>query len=123
MALLLGFYHLILEQEKMHDFNRFYLLGSVLFSFLAPLYIIYMDAAPTILETTQTTSEINLTDSAPIEIIQKKTIKYTQIFLSVYLLISFILLIRFGKNLLNILKKIKRNKKKNVPKIDIGFDR
>ena len=50
-----------------------------------------------ILETIQTTSEINLTDSAPIEIIQKKTIKYTQIFLSVYLLISFILLIGFGK--------------------------
>ncbi len=123
LSLLLAFYHLILEQEKMHHFNRFYLLGSVLFSFLAPLYIIYMDAAPTLLETTPTTSEINLTDSAPIEIIQEKTIKYTQIFLSVYMLISFILLIRFGKNLLNILKKNKEKHKKNVSKIDIGFDR
>jgi bla regulator protein BlaR1 len=116
LSLLLAFYHLILEQEKMHHFNRFYLLGSVLFSFLAPLYIIYMDATPTLLETTPTTSEINLTDSAPIEIIQEKTIKYTQIFLSVYMLISFILLIRFGKNLLNILKKIKRNTKKTYQK-------
>tara|TARA_B100000787_G_scaffold138248_1_gene107109 strand:- start:30630 stop:30749 length:120 start_codon:yes stop_codon:yes gene_type:complete len=39
----------------MHVFNRYYLLGSVLFSFLAPLYIIYTDAAPVVLETIQTT--------------------------------------------------------------------
>jgi bla regulator protein BlaR1 len=43
LAMLLAFYHLVLEKEKMHVFNRFYLLGSVLFSFLAPLYIIYID--------------------------------------------------------------------------------
>ena len=42
LALLLVFYHLVLEREKMHNFNRFYLLGSVLFSFLAPLFIIYI---------------------------------------------------------------------------------
>ena len=37
LALLLVFYHFVLEKEKMHNFNRFYLLGAVLFSFLAPL--------------------------------------------------------------------------------------
>ncbi len=37
LALLLFFYHYILEKEKMHNFNRFYLLGVVMFSFLAPL--------------------------------------------------------------------------------------
>ena len=116
LALLLAFYHLVLEKEKMHVFNRFYLLGSVLFSFLAPLYIIYIDATPVILETIQTTSEINLTDSTTVEIIKEKTINYTQIFVSVYILISFILLIRFGKNLLNIHKKIKRNTKKTYQK-------
>ena len=68
----------------MHVFNRFYLLGSVLFSFLAPLYIIYIDATPLVLETIQTTSEINLTDSTTLEIIKEKTINYTQIFLSIY---------------------------------------
>jgi bla regulator protein BlaR1 len=44
LAMLLAFYHLVLEKEKMHVFNRFYLLGSVLLSFLAPLYIIYINA-------------------------------------------------------------------------------
>lgn len=33
LALLLTFYYLILEREKTHNFNRFYLLGSVFFSF------------------------------------------------------------------------------------------
>tara|TARA_B110000091_G_C13613968_1_gene390024 strand:- start:327 stop:671 length:345 start_codon:yes stop_codon:yes gene_type:complete len=103
LALLLAFYHLVLKKEKIHVFNRYYLLGSVLFSFLAPLYIIYIDATPLVLETIQTTSKINLIDSTPIEIIKEKTINYTQIFLSVHMLISFILLIRFGKNLINIL--------------------
>ncbi len=42
LALLLVFYHLVLEREKMHQFNRFYLLGSILFSFVAPLYNIYI---------------------------------------------------------------------------------
>jgi hypothetical protein len=37
LALLLVFYHAALEKEKIHHFNRFYLLGSVLFSFLVPL--------------------------------------------------------------------------------------
>jgi bla regulator protein BlaR1 len=63
LALLLLFYHFILEKEKMHTFNRFYLLGSVLFSLLAPLYIIYIDVAPLIIRTTQTS-----TTSYPTEI-------------------------------------------------------
>ena len=55
LALLLAFYHLVLEREKMHRFNRFYLLGSILFSFLAPAFIIYVEAIPTVLETVPTT--------------------------------------------------------------------
>ena len=97
-------------------FNYFYLLGSVLFSFLAPLYTIYIDAAPVLLETIKTVAEINITDATPIDIIKEKTINYTQIFLSVYVLISSILLIRFGKNLINILQKVKRNTKKPYQK-------
>ena len=45
LVLLLGFYHLILEKEKMHRFNRFFLLGSILFSFMVPSFIITV--APT----------------------------------------------------------------------------
>jgi hypothetical protein len=30
------FYHLVLEREKMHQFNRFYLLGSIVISLVIP---------------------------------------------------------------------------------------
>jgi beta-lactamase regulating signal transducer with metallopeptidase domain len=36
-GLLLAAYHLLLEKEKMHRFNRFYLLAAVVFSFVIPL--------------------------------------------------------------------------------------
>ena len=36
MAVLLGFYHLLLEREKMHRFNRFYLLGAIVISQAIP---------------------------------------------------------------------------------------
>ena len=42
LGLLLLFYLLFLEKEKMHRFNRFYLLASIVFSFIAPLIIIYV---------------------------------------------------------------------------------
>ena len=36
MAVLLGFYHLLLEREKMHHFKRFYLLLSLVLSLVIP---------------------------------------------------------------------------------------
>ena len=104
LALLLAFYHFILEKEKMHNFNRFYLLGSVLFSFLAPLYVIY--TIPVATETVQFVSEVYPIQST----IAKEPINYTQLFLIIYAIISFILLIRFVRNIVIILQKIKRNK-------------
>ena len=104
LALLLAFYHLVLEKEKMHNFNRYYLLGSVVFSFLSPLYIIYIEATPFSLQEFQTTAEFTTT-----EIIKDNTFSYTNIFTSIYLLISFSLLLRFGRNLYSILYKIKIN--------------
>lgn len=36
MAVMLIIYHLFLEREKMHRFNRFYLLGALIFSLVLP---------------------------------------------------------------------------------------
>ena len=36
LTVFLGFYHLVLEREKMHQFNRFYLLGSIVISLAIP---------------------------------------------------------------------------------------
>ncbi|WP_334056913.1 M56 family metallopeptidase [Polaribacter sp. P097] len=113
LALLLGFYHLILEKEKMHNFNRFFLLGSILFSFLAPLYTIYTEAkpiledeSPILLDSIQ-----NTIDFAPIEIVAEEPINYTNYILICYLFISLTLLIRFARNLFKIISKIHTHKK------------
>ena len=114
LALLLGFYHLILEKEKMHNFNRFFLLGSIIFSFLAPLYIIYTKAAPILVESTPIVLEAMDTGSfeyVTSETITDESINYTNLILICYLFISGILLIRFGRNLYKIIAKINSNNK------------
>jgi beta-lactamase regulating signal transducer with metallopeptidase domain len=111
LGLLLAFYHLVLEKEKMHSFNRFYLLGSILFSFLAPLYTIYKEVKPIIIESTPVIIETTPTNFIPSEIVAEQPINYTTIILFCYLTISGILLIRFGRNLYKIISKISKNKK------------
>ena len=111
LALLLAFYHFVLEKEKMHNFNRYYLLGSIVFSFLAPLYIIYIKVTPVILETTESIISYSPTNLSTSEIIYEEPMNYMQIFISIYLLISCVLLIRFGKNLYQIIHKIRKNTK------------
>ena len=103
LALLLVFYHLVLEREKMHKFNRFYLLGSILFSFLAPAFIIYTEAIPKIIASTNSISYSTL------ETHIEKSINYTLILTSIYFIISSVFTFRFGKNLFKIITKIKRN--------------
>jgi len=106
LALLLAFYHLVLEREKMHQFNRFYLLGSVLFSFLAPLYKIYIDATP---QTSEVTTPI--IENSIIVVDSIREINYTQYLLVGYAVVVLILLVRFIKNLFDIFLKIKRHQK------------
>ncbi len=108
LTLLLLFYHLVLEQEKMHKFNRFYLLGSVLFSFLAPLFIIYTKVAPLqIIETAQLTTQepIVFETAAVIE----TPVNYFNYFIYFSIFISIILLIRFIKNVVAIYQKTRKN--------------
>lgn len=106
LAILLVFYHLVLEREKMHQFNRFYLLGSVLFSFIAPLFTI----------TTQIPIEVVEVPTEYIEpivfnqqIITETPINYWNIIIGISIAISLILSIRFVLNLYKIYKKVATN--------------
>ncbi|MDE0534787.1 M56 family metallopeptidase [Tenacibaculum sp. L6] len=110
LALLLAFYHLVLEREKMHRFNRFYLLGSVLFSFLAPFYKIYIEVAP---QASEVFVPIIVDSNITTEVVtpQIEEVNYTQYLIFAYVIISLILLIRFIKNLVSIYLKIKHHQK------------
>ena len=110
LALLLFFYHLLLEREKMHNFNRFYLLGSILFSFLAPLATITVDKVMEEAVIVNQALEENLAiidNTTPVLV--EETLDYSQLFLGIYILISCVFLIRFGRNLFKIIQKIKQN--------------
>ena len=109
LGLLLAFYHLVLEKEKMHSFNRFYLLGSILFSFLAPLYVIYIDVEPIIIEQIATPDTIYTTENITSKVIVEESTNYTFIIMWIYCLISSILLLRFGRNLYRIILKAKNS--------------
>ncbi|QTE22062.1 M56 family metallopeptidase [Polaribacter cellanae] len=110
LALLLFFYHFVLEKEKMHNFNRFYLLGSVLFSFLAPL-ITFTTYVKSIVNTVPTTMEDSFFVENTTPILIEERIDYSQIILGIYLFICAILLYRFVRNLYKIIKKIHENEK------------
>lgn len=109
LAILLAFYYLVLEREKMHQFNRFYLLGSILFSFIVPFAVIYIEVAPSVIEETTTwIAQKNspvLSEASPV----KKSLELTHYLFILYTFISSLLLIRFVKSLVDIVLKIKQN--------------
>jgi len=106
LLLFLGFYHLVLEKEKMHRFNRFYLLGSIIFAFLVPSFIITV--APTeFVEPIAQELIINQADA----INAVNEISYQSYLVGLYLLITFLLFTYFGKNIHKVLSKTRRNEK------------
>lgn len=106
LALLL-FYHLILEKEKMHRFNRFYLLFGIAFSFALPFITIEI-ITETIAPIQQTYTYVAQKNLTVTEI--KETIDYKPIILwSLYGLVTSILLFRYIRNILKIVSNIKSN--------------
>lgn len=109
LVVLLAFYYLFLEREKMHQFNRFYLLFSIVISLIIPFISI---------EVIQEIKTSNIPYIFP-EIINsdttipvKESIDYTPILLwSFYSIVSLILLFRFLKNIYYFKKTIQNNEK------------
>jgi beta-lactamase regulating signal transducer with metallopeptidase domain len=109
LALLLAFYYWVLEREKMHQFNRFYLLGSILFSFIVPFAVIYVEAAPVLVEEaaaaiTQKNQPFITQGTA-----DETSLGWSHYLFIVYTFVSLLMLTRFVKSLGDILLKIKRN--------------
>jgi len=107
---LLIFYHLVLEKEKMHQFNRFYLLFGIVFSFVLPFITIEI-IAETIAPIQQPDLFVIQENLKAMEITEtKETIDYTPIILwSLYGLVTSLLLFRYVRNILKIVSNIKSN--------------
>lgn len=106
-TILLVVYQLFLEKEKMHHFNRFYLLTSLLFSLLIPFISIE------IIEeiTTPVAAPIPMSFSGGTMVIEEKTNYLEQILWGIYVLVTAILTFRFIRNIITFYQLKKNNAK------------
>lgn len=110
LALFQVFYLNILEREKMHKFKRFYLLGSVVLSFLIPLSTIIIPSESKVAEHTESFDQFIYIEQTSFGSVES-VFNYPQLFSVFYFSIAFVLLVRFAKNLARIILKIDKNQK------------
>mgnify|MGYP005992516633 CR=1 FL=1 len=112
LFLFLGFYHLVLEKEKMHRFNRFYLLGSIVFAFIVPSFTITVITPTEFIEpVVQEFQMIEQMQTSDVVFVEETEINYMNYVYGLYIIVSGILCFFFIKNLLKILSKTKKNEK------------
>jgi hypothetical protein len=95
-TILMVVYQLFLEKEKMHHFNRFYLLLSLIFSLVIPFISI------------EIIEEITTPEAAPIQmnfsggtmVVAEETTYLEQTLWGIYVLVTVILLFRFTRNII-----------------------
>lgn len=110
LAILYGFYKIFLENESMHVFKRFYLLGALGISFLIPLITFTTSLEIPITTVTSTPVFVN-TGATPFTEIETATNYRPFILWGLYGLGVVFFTIKFGKNLNQLISKIKNNPK------------
>ena len=120
LLVLLLAHRLLLQRETMHRFNRFFLLFSVVASFLIPLYTIEVAqeraavpdevvSEPTYFEATSQDFNQEQVSAA----IPESQFNWEYLLLGIYTLISLLFLYRFVRNITILVNKIQRNVKIN----------
>jgi hypothetical protein len=107
LAILLLFYKLLLENETMHQFKRFYLLGSLFAAMVIPLitFTTYTQVIPQNLQQISNPSVL-ISEGAPI-----KMVNWIGILWTVYGLGVLIFSVKFIRNLKTLILRIKHNLK------------
>ncbi len=106
---LYSFYKLFLERESMYKINRFYLLFSLIFSLMAPLYKI--DLPITATEANISPELLAFLMQNPELLQQEKGVNFGDILNVIYILVGVIFLVRFIYNLYELMFKIKTEEK------------
>lgn len=121
LTILYGFYHLFLRNIKVFDFNRYYLLFSLLFAIVIPLITIRVSLNlplnSNIHEFSNVTGSLIQGEVITVEPIHDLTIHDVLVIL--YLIVSFILLLRFALNIYQIIKQISTSTIVNIRKTQI----
>ena len=111
-SIFIGLYFFFLEKEKMHRFNRFFLLSTILFSLIIPLLsinygVVNSEINGNLLAGKETFS-INETQN------MHSIFSIENILIATYFIVSAILLLRFSWNLISINREIKRGEKQII---------
>ena len=116
LTVFLSFYHLVLEREKMHEFNRYYLLGTILISLSIPLLTFEIIKIVPVVENIKPISLDTITTTFTENSIQENVIplqeptNYTPYILwLIYGLITSALITRFAINCFKLISKSKSN--------------
>jgi hypothetical protein len=105
LFVLLAVYYLFLEKEKIHVFNRFYLLFSLVFSMVIPF--ITIEVIQEIAQPTVNPGNIQILQGSAVII---EETNYLEIGLwSLYALVTLVLALRFISNIIKISSKMKSN--------------
>lgn len=109
--IIITIYHLFLEKEKMHRFNRFYLLSGIIFSFVVPLFKIKLKASAIPFEETSilTESTFQNIQLQPANTLINDINIVKIIIISVYAVVSAYLLYRFVRNVFAIYLQSRNN--------------
>jgi TonB family protein len=110
-AILLLFYYLVLQREKIYRFNRFYLLLSIVFAFIVPLVTIKIRQSAIEIPEIVYQQIIDFQRAISQQAIPtvKENITPTNYLLIIYLAVTIFLLSRFLINIYILSKKIKNN--------------
>ena len=123
LIVLYGFYHILLRHQKILLFNRFYLIFSLVFSMIVPLFVIPVKSNFPI---NNTLERFTLTTGQLIqgEAIIKNTapiFTFTNVLIALFIIVSSILLIRFTLNIFRIFLQILKCKKTDFLKTTLVF--
>lgn len=105
---MLGLYHLLLEREKMHRFNRFYLLASVIFSLALPFLTIEVvtEIASEPMPVMENLPYAPVVFATPVV---EETNYLPYIVFGIYAFVAVILMARFAANIYRMIVKIRGN--------------
>ena len=109
LLLLFVFYKVALENERLHTFKRFYLLGSLLFSAVVPLLVVEVEAATSVAELTSALPEPVFVQRLPIVLTPAPEATTLPYWLVLYGIVTAVLLGRFGRNLYHLTRQIADN--------------
>lgn len=113
LTVFIGFYHFVLERERIHGFNRFYLLATIVISFLIPFITFeFIKIVPTVknLSLDPTPVIINNDQIKEHAIPMQESINYTPyIIWGIYGIVVFVLIMRFMINSFELISKSRTN--------------